>query len=120
VFVIDFNCINNSESKFLFLAFKSIPFTIFNRQHILNEASAQIADAITEEKPQIYETSRHIEVSVDDMWLVSDDIGIDRSRYRDTHTPSRKNDIDKASRNSWEWIHVFLAHSRLFCQYLLE
>ena len=62
----------------------------------VNEASAQIVDAITEEKPQIYETSRHIEVSVDDMWLVSDDIGIDRSRYRDTHTPSRKNDIDKA------------------------
>jgi hypothetical protein len=28
--------------------------------------------------------------------FVSDDIGIDRSRYRDKHTPSKKNDIDKA------------------------
>jgi hypothetical protein len=62
----------------------------------VNEASAQISDAIIEEKPQIYETSSHIEIPVNAIPFVSDDIGIDRSRYRDTHTPSKKNDIDKA------------------------
>ena len=62
----------------------------------VNDASAKNVDAIIPEVPQIDETSSHIEIPVNAIPFVSDDIGIDRSRYRDTHTPSKKNDIDKA------------------------
>jgi hypothetical protein len=90
----------------------------------VKETSAQKADTIIPEVPQIDETSSHIEIPVNAIPFVSDDIGIDRSRYRDTHIPSKKNDIDKAlqkdSRNSQRWRQVFLAHSRLFLQSLLE
>jgi hypothetical protein len=62
----------------------------------VKETSAQKADTIIPEVPQIDETSSHIEIPVNAIPFVSDDIGIDRSRYRDTHIPSKKNDIDKA------------------------
>ena len=64
-------------------------------EHV-KETSAQKADTIIPKVPQIDETSSHIEIPVNAIPFVSDDIGIDRSRYRDTHTPSKKTDIDKA------------------------
>ena len=73
-------------------------------EHV-KETSAQKADTIIPEVPQIDETSSHIEIPVNAITLVSDDVGIHRSRYRDKHTPSKKNDIDKAC-SKWNVLNI--------------
>jgi hypothetical protein len=61
-----------------------------NTNENVNAASAQIADAIIEEKFQI-------EAPVADIPLVLGNIDSNRSRDRNTHTPSKKNDMNKSS-----------------------
>jgi hypothetical protein len=73
-------------------------------EHV-KETSAQKADTIIPEVPHIDETSSHIEIPVEAMPLVLDHIGLDRSRHHDTHTQSKKGDIDIAC-SKWKVLNI--------------
>jgi len=66
------------------------------KKTVINNSFVKRSDANIEE-----ETSGHIEVLANEIRNVSHDIEIVRKRDRDTHTPSKKDDIDKPC-SSWK------------------